>query len=247
MIYKSLRKGLAVLASVALLTPSSSPAQVVCANCSTELTQLLNYAQLIDQLAKQASILETNLNQYRNMTTNTTPLTSTQWGSALSDINTVNQLLGQATSLSYAAGNIDSQFSNKYSDYNNYLAGQLTTQTFAAKYQQWSSDTNSSVKTTLRGAGQQSSQIQTGEESTLQNLETQVTGVQGNLDALQVNSEIAMQTVRQLQKLRQLVAMDVQLKANFIQTIQDRESAQAAAWRKFVTSPSVPTQGGGRF
>jgi hypothetical protein len=40
-----------------------------------------------------------------------------------------------------------------------------------------------------------------------------------------------------LQKLRQLLLADLQLKANFIQTHADRDAAQQAAWKQFVKPP----------
>jgi P-type conjugative transfer protein TrbJ len=232
--------GLAAAALVLALLLRPALAQTVyCVNCGSEFTQLANYAQLINQLAKQAGILQTNINQYQVMTLNSTPLTQQQWGSAANDIRATNTVLSQAQSLSYLLGTLDAAFAKKYSNYNTYVSGTaLNSQTMAAKYQQWSADTNSSVATTLKAAGTQSAQITGAEDQLLQSLQSQATGANGQLQALQVANEVSVQTVRQLQKLRQLVLMDTQLKANFIQTQSDKEAAQQAAWKQFVKPPA---------
>ena len=50
-------------------------------------------------------------------------------------------------------------------------------------------------------------------------------------------------TARQLQKLRQLMLVQMQLQANFIQQQVDKDAAQAAAWRNFATKKPSITSG----
>ena len=246
--------GIAVLASLAavalavtlLLRPASAQT-VFCANCGSEFTQLANYFQLAGQLVKQAGILQQSINQYQNMVRNSAPLTQQQWGSAMNDIRAVNSILSQAQSLTYLLGGLDAAFAKKFNDYNGYVNSSIGSQTFAAKYQQWSADTNSSVLTTLKAAGSQSSQITGAEDQLLQTLQSQAESAGGTMQALQVGNEVSVQTVRQLQKLRQLLLADLQLKANFIQTQQDKEASQAAAWKQFVKPPSVQLRDGKRY
>ena len=56
------------------------------------------------------------------------------------------------------------------------------------------------------------------------------------MQAIQVANQIALAAARQTQKLRQLMLMQLQLQANFIQTEADRQAAEEAAYRNFVTS-----------
>ena len=73
-------------------TPAIAQA-VYCTNCASEVTQLLNLARLVDQLATQGSILQTTNNQFLSMTVNTTPLSSLQWGTGQSNIVSLNSIL----------------------------------------------------------------------------------------------------------------------------------------------------------
>ena len=64
------------LAIVAIAWASAAqPSFAQCAGaCASELTQLLNLARLVDQLATQGNILTTGTNQLHLATVNTTPL-----------------------------------------------------------------------------------------------------------------------------------------------------------------------------
>ncbi len=226
----------------------SASAQVVtCTNCGSEVTQILNYLQLGQQLLKQAALLEQSLSQTQMMTANSRPLTSAPQGNASTDLKALFALVAQAQSLSFAAANLDSRFQAKFGTYQTYLSSPQTTSSFAAKYQQWSTDTNASVLTTLKGAGVQSTSMQGSEEALLQALHAQNGSVGGQLQAAQLGNAIATESIRQVQKLRQLLLLDLQLKANAIQNGQDKEASQQAAWQKLVTAPTGSTSTGARF
>jgi type IV secretion system protein TrbJ len=238
---------MAMAAIYALAGTASASAQVVvCANCGSEVTQILNYLQLGEQLLKQAALLEQSLSQTQLMTTNTTPLASAPQGAAATDLKALFALVAQAQSLSFASANLDNRFQGKFGTYQSYLGGAQTTASFAAKYQQWSADANASVLTTLKGAGLQATSMQGSEEALVQALHTQNGSVSGQLQVAQLGNAIATEGVRQIQKLRQLLLLDLQLKANSIQNGQDKEASQQAAWQKFVTAPTV-TATGARF
>ncbi len=238
--------GAAGMALTALATPGLAQT-VYCVNCSSELTQLANLARLVDQLTTQGSILTTNNTQLLTMIANTTRLPSLQWGAGQSNIVSLNSILSGSSSLSYASANLTSAFGQKYSDYNAYLSGQATSATAAAKSQQWSSDTNASVLSTLRAGNLQSSQMLGDEQGTIASLRTQAAGVEGNLQAMQTLAQIGLLHVEQLQKVRQLILTDTSLQANAIQTRADRDAFEQAAWRKFIKTPAIQTSGGARF
>ena len=196
---------------------------------------------------KQAALLEQSLSQTQLMTTNTTPLASVPQSAAANDLKALFALVAQAQSLSFASANLDSRFQGKFGTYQSYLGGAQTPASFAAKYQQWSADANASVLTTLKGAGLQATSMQGSEEALLQALHTQNGSVSGQLQAAQLSNAIATEGVRQIQKLRQLLLLDLQLKANAIQNGQDKEASQQAAWQKFVTAPPAASTTGARF
>jgi type IV secretion system protein TrbJ len=242
------RRMLAASLVTALFSAPDAQAQTVfCTNCSTELTQLANNVQLVDQLARQVQLVQQAIQQSENMLLNTVGLDNQAWGETIAEIRRLNALLGQAKSLSFTGAGLDAQFAKKYGDYNSYVAQELGEEGLAAQYQQWSADTNSSVLTTLKAAGLSAQQIEGEEDAHLKSLEDRATTAEGRMQAIQVGSQIAMAGVRQTQKLRQIVLMQTQLIANYIQRQSDREAGEAAAVRNFGKTQPLPASNGRRY
>ena len=228
--------------------PDAARAQTVfCTNCGTELTQLANNIQLVDQLARQVQLVQQAVQQTQNLVLNTQTLDQQSWGTTLAEIRRLNDLLAQAKSLSFTAADLDGQFAKKYGDYNSYVRDQIGDEALSAKLQQWSEDTNSSVLTTLKAANLSNGQLTGEEDSYLHSLEALAETAEGRMQAIQVGNQIAIATARQTQKLRQIMLVEVQLLANFVQRQNDRDTAEAAAWRNAAKSLDLSTGNGRRF
>jgi P-type conjugative transfer protein TrbJ len=238
---------LALLLSATPETPAS--AQVVyCTNCSSELTQLQNYLQLVATLAKQAALLEQAITQTGLMVQNITPLAKPQYGNGQADLQALQNLIAQTNALSYASANLDASVNARFQTYQAYAASPPTGTGFAAKYQQWSQDMEASVLTTLKAAQSQAATINGSEQQTVSQLKAQSSNAQGDLQALQTGNAIGLEAIGQVQKLRQLLLTDLQLKANATGASADKDAAQQAAWQAFVAKPTVNLgQGGARF
>ena len=242
-------KTLIAVAIVAIteLVSVQPAAPFACANCSTEWTQLMNNFELVQQLEQQVQLVQNAIKRYQLMLTNSNPLANQAWSDALGEMRQLNSLLAKAKSLSFTAGDLDAQFAKKYSTYNEYVSGQISGGQLDAKFQQWSEDTNSSVLTTLKAAGLQSEQIEGPEDAYLQMLQSRSETATGHMQALQVSNQISIALARQLQKLRQLMLIQLQLQANYMQRLNDQEAAQSAAWKNFTKKPSISTSNGARY
>jgi P-type conjugative transfer protein TrbJ len=241
------RKRLAValaglLTSIAPVGPAMAQLAVVCANCSSEWTQLANNAELVAQVANQAQQLQQQIQQYELLAQNTAGLPNQIWGNAANDIARVNSLMAQSQALSASSSNLAAAFAARFPGYQQYASSTITPAAMDGKYQQWSSDTNSTVLSTLQAAGLQTSQLQ-DEGSTLQQLEAMSGSAAGQMQALEVGNQLAAQTVMQGQKLRQLMVDNLNLEASYVQSQQDRDAVQAAALRQF-TAPASPNNTG---
>ena len=238
------------LAIVAIAWASAAqPSFAQCAGaCASELTQLLNMAKLVDQLATQGKLLTTGNAHLQIATVNTTPFASLSMSSNGSGLQSYNSTLSSSGTISFAAPNLLSLFTSQNSNYNSYVSSPQTSATAAAKFQQWSANTNSSVLSTLQ-AGQLQSTAMTGtEQTTLSGLKTQIGSAQGNLQVQQATGSAILFTAQELQSLRQLLLTHTSLQANAIQTQSDKDTSQQAAWRTFVnTQNNIPTSGGQRF
>ena len=117
----------------------------------------------------------------------------------------------------------------------------------AAKHQQWSEDANSNTQTALKGAGAQAKQIEGDEETRIKQLEAQAGGASGSLEAQQTAMALAVETVRQIQKLRQLLFANLQLQASFVQTGQDQAAVKQANHAKYFKWTDIPENNGKNY
>ena len=223
------------------------PLVVTCTNCGTEFTQLANNLQLADQLARQVELVQQSIRQSENLLLNTKGLGQFEFGNALAELRQVSALLGKAKSLSFTSADLDGQFAQKHKDYNAYVQGLIGTDALDQKQQQWSEDTNSSVLTTLKAANLHSGQIEGSEDALFRELEGMAGTAEGRMQALQVANQIALAAARQTQKLRQILLMQVQLQAMYIETQMDKQAAEGAAWRNFTKPQDVNTGNGKRY
>ena len=223
----------AVAFTVAISTTGSQPAlgqgvsTVYCTNCGTEWTQLANKATMVQQLSTQAQQLQTEVGQLQNMLLNSQVVPTEIWGTAVQDISRLNSVLQQSQALAYTASNLDQQFANRYGTYTQYLKGQITATDWRNKYSQWSKETSDNALYTLKSLGMQANQMQ-DEQALMQQLQGLSNSAQGRMQALQVANMMAAQNVDQIQKLRQLVMLQLQMQADYVAAQQDKEAATEA-------------------
>src|ERR1700688_1322347 len=83
-----LASGVSLVALIGVAAPRPAHAQLatVCVNCSTMITQLLQYAKDAQSMATQLQQYQTQLQQYTNMITNTVSLPQQVWSTVQHDI-----------------------------------------------------------------------------------------------------------------------------------------------------------------
>lgn len=207
--------------SACLLLPAvSARAQIstLCVNCGNEVTQYLNYGQLLSQTATQAQQLATQVSQYMSMLTNLQQLPAQVVGSVMSPFGTqagdLLKLYSAASSLSYSA----SQAQNVV---NGSLQGGLAMNMSPTQYAQY-------VATQAQNRGGVFQQMFTDNNQKLQDLQKtsaafkaaadNVPSLQGNLDGLaQLNTLAAASgsvATEMLGVNRQALAMKLDEKAS---------------------------------
>ena len=184
---------------------------VYCTNCGTEWTQLANKAMMVQQLVNQAQQVEAEVSQLQNMLLNTQTVPGQVWGTAVQDFNRLARSAAKSVAGIYG-GNLDQQFTKKYGTYTSYLSGKLTVNDWKSKYTQWSKEASDNALYTLKGLGLQAAQMK-DEQALMQQLQGLAGSAEGRMQALQVANMMAAQNVEQIQKLRQLMMMQLQMQA----------------------------------
>src|SRR5690348_1838761 len=162
-----MRKGVTLL--LLSLMSVQAPQRVEAGVFATEVTQLLNHAQLVMQYIRQGQQLANELNMYADMVRNTRALSTHTFGGVMNDINALAEIVQGGQALAYSLGNLDQLFRQTYPGYG-YNAGAFYTQ-----YHDWSQTSLDTMLGTLRAAGMQGQQLQT-EQAVIHSLRTSLQG-----------------------------------------------------------------------
>ena len=176
---------------------------------ASEFTQILNNVQLVLQYSQQVEQYLTQLEQYKQQIKDGTIVGAQFFVPIRSDLIGLQEFVQRGNALSYAMGNLDSQFTSKFA-----AVGYVPTTDYAQRYAQWSQTSMDTTQATLDAAGMQNAQLGT-EEDLIEELQGMSQSSDGQLKAIQVGSQIAAMQVQELMKLRQLMMADMQSKASF--------------------------------
>jgi P-type conjugative transfer protein TrbJ len=210
-----------------------NPQRVEAGAFATEVTQLLNHAQLVLQYIRQGAQLANELNMYANMLKNTRMLSAHSFGAILNDVNTLAAIVQGGQALAYSLGNLDQGFRQTYPGYG------YNARAYYTQYRNWSQTSLDTTLGTLRAAGLQGQQLQS-EQAIVASLRSSLAGTDGRLQALHALGDISEQQVEQLMKLRELMMADMSSKQAYQAAIIQHEAAGEAATERFFTfRPSV--------
>lgn len=194
--------------------------------------------------ANQARQLQSQIQQYENMVKNSEGLTDLQWIGVSQDIDRLTDLYQDSRSLASSMRDLDKQFGDSYGGYDRYTSEFGKGSKPTVKYEQWSSQGYDNALYSMRVAGMQVSMFE-AEDVVLSNLVQKSQSAEGRMQALQVANAMAAQQVQQSQKLRQLVASQVQMQANALALAADRQAQIDANTSKFHQQPVIQQEGKG--
>jgi P-type conjugative transfer protein TrbJ len=215
----------------ALMLPTPQPAQA--GAFATEVTQILNHAQLVMQYLRQAEQLAEAIKQTTDMVKNSRILPAQIFGPIASDITALAAIVQGGRALSYSLANLDTLFKARFPGYGYTGTGYFT------QYKSWSQTSLDTTLGALRAAGLQSQQLQS-EQAVLNSLRSMAQSTDGRLEALQIMGQISEQQVQQLMKLRELMMADMSSKQSYQAAIIQKQAASEAATERFFNwTPEV--------
>jgi type IV secretion system protein TrbJ len=196
---------------------------------STEVTQLLNNAEMVNQTTQQIMMVQQQLTMLANQAKNLTTAPQQIWGQAQSDLMRLTSLVAQGQSIAYSAQNVDQVFRQRFPGY-----GSTTTNTnYGQLYRSWSDASRQGLSTALQAAGFQAGNFAT-EQAALQQIQGISAGSPGSLQAIQAGNMIASQQVEQLQKLRQLTVAQMEAQNGYLAAQQTKDDHSTEALDKWM-------------
>lgn len=191
------------------LAPAIVPTPVVAGPLpfATEFTQLMNYATLIHQYAQQIQLVTNTFNQYQQMIYNARNLTRFPLTSVQNDLMQLFNISQGAFGVAYSMSQLDQQFRNIFKPY----AISSGTPYYTA-YGNWRSGALSAIQNSITAAGMQPNMINS-EQNALGAIRNLMQTPQGQEESVQLGYTISLEMNNQLEKLRTLMASDLQSKA----------------------------------
>lgn len=207
---------------------------IYCSNCSTFYQQMFEYAEQVNTALNTAEQLQTQIQQYQNMVTQGTGLPDSMFGSIAADLKNVVSIYNRSQALGRQIQNIDSQFNTVFPGFESYLnqaanSAEVPTQD---RYLKWSEQGSDNVKTAMEAANLNTGAFES-EDAQLARMVSRSQSAVGRMQAIQAGNEIASQNVQQLQKLRDLVATQINMQGNYMAQQGDRKAASEAAEQRF--------------
>ncbi|MDH4843352.1 P-type conjugative transfer protein TrbJ [Pseudomonas sp. BN505] len=241
---RSVRLIVASLCIGSSLYTATSPAYAIyCSNCSTLYQQMFEYAEQVNTALNTAEQLQTQIQQYQNMLTHGSGLPNSMFGSIAADLKSVVNIYQRSQALGRQIQNMDAQFNVAYPGFEDYLAqaaisGEVQTWD---RYERWSEQGRDNVRSALGATNINTSTFES-EDAQLERMMARSQNAAGRMQAIQAGNEIASQNVQQLQKLRDLVATQINMEGNYLAQEGDRKAASEAAEQQFEARKS--TRGG---
>jgi type IV secretion system protein TrbJ len=239
----ALVSGVSLVALIGVTTPhpARSQAAVACVNCSTMVTQLLQYAKDAQSMATQLQQYQTQLQQYTNMITNTVALPQQVWSTVQSDIMRVQALSNASSLLSGNSGSLITRLQNA-SSYANQVGSLANIPGQITGYQQTIGNNLSTMGKTLG--------LQQGQEASnaalLASLQQHSQSAAGQMQAIQAGNELAHQQATQLLQIQATLSGTAQMQATQMAVNANRQATEDAAMQKFnsgATISATPGQG----
>ena len=244
-----MKKTLIGMGMILALAAPATGYTVYCSNCSTIVTQMLEYATDLKQLTEMASqtqeaIQQTTqqINMVRNMIQNTMQLPSALRSEYASQLTQLARLTNQLNTHRADAAGIARTINSLYPDLSAVtdLVGSSNqaqaNRQYQAAYDKWSQEVDKSTLATYQVSGQQLKDLEdTGR------LEAHVNSLlntpEGQMQAIQAGNQLAALQVSEQRQLRELLATQAQA-SMAAQAKAEKQSQAEAAWRREATRPS---------
>lgn len=224
---------------------------------ATEWTQLANNTELISlvgksaeqvnnqitQISQLAEQIQNQLNIYKNMLQNTAQLPEHVWGQVENDLKSLQSVVNQGQGVAFSMGNVDDVLKQRFQSFADMKSNLPDGASFSTTYQSWSDTNRDTIAGTLKAANLTAEQF-SSEESTMSQLRSMSESADGQMKALQVGHEIAVQQVAQMQKLRGLVSQQMTMMGTWYQSEQAQRDLAQARREQFFSGTERDIRGG---
>jgi P-type conjugative transfer protein TrbJ len=229
----------AVCASNFVCQQTHAQVAVTCPTCSDLSTQLLEEAKVAQSYLTGIAELQTSLNQYSNMVTNTIALPLQIFAGVESDIMQVRNLANMASVLTGNSGTILSRLQSAQGYTNTAM---LLPQNISNQFTMWQQTLGNASNSLGSTLGVQQSQLSS--YTALQKaIQVHSQTAAGQMQAIQAGVEMAALTSTLLQQVQTTLVTTAQQAATRDMIAADRQRMQDLQFQTFMAAPPLATAG----
>lgn len=190
---------------------------------ATEATQLLNNIQLILSYVEMLKEVEQSYRQLQNQIIDLQKLNyvTLNADNAIGLARTLDMVIRKGQALAYNASNIDEEFRRRFKDYDYYV--QEIGGVENDRYQKWAVQNLDNVRSVLANVNFNHAHFENDAEW-LKHIESQVQTASGRDQILQAGNEAAGFIAAGILNLREMLAADIQLQANYQASLIDKQA-----------------------
>lgn len=195
---------------------------IYCSNCATFYQQMFEYAEAVSTTLNTAQQLQTQINQYNDMLKQGISLPSSMFSNITGDMQNIAKVYHGTQTLGRNISNLDENFKRQFPGYQSYLQSSgKASEMMPNRYERWNKQGQDNARTAMQSTGMNISTF-AAEDAHLNALVSRSQNSVGRLQAIQAGNEIAASNVQQLQKLRDLLATQIQLQSNYMAKEEER-------------------------
>lgn len=196
---------------------------------ATEITQLMNNAELVAIYSADLEQLAKQLQMYQNMVLNTANLPIQMWSSVESQltslVNAVSAVNGVVNATESAMSQIEHQFGN---------GGLLDA--YEMRLRNWNQGLNRQIGTAMQNMGLNANQFQTRQQALAQ-IQAASQSAAGRMQVLQAGNQIAGLMVNEMQSLHGTIISAEQARLSAVAIQENREQQDREQLRRWISSP----------
>ncbi|MDR1508714.1 MAG: P-type conjugative transfer protein TrbJ [Synergistaceae bacterium] len=198
---------------------------------ATEITQILNNAELIEQVAQLAEQIQNQITMIQDLIYNTLTIPDQLFRNVKGIYSKIKGIIDQTKGLAYNLSNLDEELKRRFKSYA-YLGSLSRVEDFSSEYRNIVDSQMETVRSTMEAIGVSMEELVNDDASALEELQNKASSAKGRNELIQATNQLLGFLAEDAMKLRQLQMMQAQMAG----TAYEAERAQSDLSNKRLES-----------
>jgi P-type conjugative transfer protein TrbJ len=177
---------------------------------ATEMTQLANNAELIEQVAQLAEQIQNQITMIQDMIYNTLTIPDQLFRDVKGIYSKVKGIIDQTKGLAYNLSNMDEELKRRFKSYTD-LSSLSRVSDFSSEYRNIVGTQMETVRSTMEAIGVSMEELINDDASALKELQSKASTAKGRNELIQATNQLLGFLAEDAMKLRQLQMMQAQM------------------------------------